>query len=328
MSTPTPPWQPAASHALLTARAALNAGIRTFFAERGVLEVETPLLCQHSGTDPFLQPITANYRPHPRAAAQTLYLQTSPEFAMKRLLAAGSGAIYQLGKAFRNGERGQRHNPEFTMLEWYRPGFTLAQLMDEVEALVTAMLALPQATPMRRISYRQLFIEQLGFNPHTIAMPELVALTAARVGIDVAVLDTRATCLDLLYGHLIEPALIEPVFIHDYPAAQAALAKVMQDAEGQPVALRFELVMRGMEIANGYDELSDAEEQRRRFQSDRAVRQQQGAEDIAADERLLAALRHGLPACSGVALGVDRLLMLKTGARSIDEVLTFPLERA
>ena len=328
MSTPASHWQPAASQALLVARAELNAGIRTFFAERGVLEVETPLLCRHSGTDPYLAPITANYRAHPRAAAQTLYLQTSPEFAMKRLLAAGSGAIYQLGKAFRDGERGQRHNPEFTMLEWYRPGFTLAQLMDEVEALVVAMLALPQASPIRRVSYRQLFVERLGFDPHTIEMPQLMARTAASVGVDVAVLDSRATCLDLLYGHLIEPALIEPVFIHDYPAAQAALARVTQDDEGQQVALRFELVIRGMEIANGYDELSDADEQSRRFAADRAVRRQQGSEDLAADERLLAALQHGLPACSGVALGVDRLLMLRTGASTIDEVLTFPLERA
>ncbi len=321
-------WQPAATLATLAARAALNARLRHFFAARGVLEVETPQLCHHSGTDPHLQPVTAAYQPYPQASVQTLYLQTSPEFAMKRLLAAGSGAIYQMGKAFRNGERGTRHNPEFTMLEWYRPGFTLTQLMDEVEALVFHALQLTTAPAMQRVSYRQLFVEQLGIDPHLITLDPLKALTVGKTGVDPSVLNSRVTCLDLLYGHLIEPALIEPVFVYHYPAEQAALARVVNDSQGQPVALRFELVMHGMEIANGYDELCDAAEQARRFDADRESRRQQQLPDIAADQRLLAALTHGMPACAGVALGVDRLLMLKLGTRTIDDVLTFPLEHA
>jgi lysyl-tRNA synthetase class 2 len=315
-------WQPTASTALLAARAALNSQIRSFFASRGVLEVETPLLSHTSGTDPNLHPITAAYRPYPQAAAQTLYLQTSPEFAMKRLLAAGSGPIYQLCKAFRDGESGGRHNPEFTMLEWYRPGFTLAQLMDEVEALVR--FALPSAPPMQRVSYRALFQQAFTIDPHSVAFDVLKALTLQHVSVDATALTSRASCLDLLYGHAIEPTLLEPVFVYHYPADQAALARVTTDEQGQLVALRFELVMGGMELANGYDELCDAVEQAKRFAADRAQRQQQQLPDIAADTRLIDAMQHGLPDCAGVALGVDRLLMLQTGATHIEDVVAFP----
>lgn len=317
----------AAPRSKLQARAELNATIRAFFAQRDVLEVETPLLCRHSGTDPNLQPITATYQAQSGGPLQLHYLQTSPEFAMKRLLASGSGAIYQLGKAFRNGERGSKHNPEFTMLEWYRPGFTLTQLMDEVEVLVNTALGLPAAA-MHRMSYRSLFEQILGIDPHVIALDELQLLTTSMISVDVSLLHTRAACLDLLYGHVLEPMLQEPVFLYDYPAEQAALARVALDDKGQRVALRFELVIGGMEIANGYDELLDAEEQRQRFAADCATRRALGLEDIAPDGRLLAALEQGLPACSGVALGVDRLLMLKLGASTIDEVLAFPIEQA
>ncbi len=319
-------WQPTASKAMLAARAAVNAQIRSFFAARGVLEVDTPLLCHASGTDPNLHPVTAGYQSHPQAHPQTLYLQTSPEFAMKRLLAAGSGAIFQLCKAFRNGESGSRHNPEFTMLEWYRPGFTLTQLMDEVEALVKSVL--PPGSAVQRLSYRQLFQQALAIDPHTLPLVQLQALTLQRVPVSPTVLGSRAACLDLLYGHVIEPTLQAPVFIYHYPAAQAALARVVNDELGQPVALRFELVMQGMELANGYDELVDAAEQARRFAADQQARQQQQLPAIAIDQRLLAALQAGMPACAGVALGVDRLLMLQTGAIHIDDVLAFPLERA
>jgi elongation factor P--(R)-beta-lysine ligase len=320
-------WQPTASLAMQAARAALNARLRRFFAERGVHEVETPLLCHASGTDPNLQPITAVYQDFPQAASQTLYLQTSPEFAMKRLLAAGSGPIFQLCKAFRNGESGGRHNPEFTVLEWYRPGFSLAQLMDEVEALVLSVLP-SLSTAVERVNYRQLFQQRLAIDPHTVPLAELRALTLQQVPVAASVLNSRAVCLDLLYGHVIEPTLLTPVFIYHYPAEQAALAKVVNDELGQPVALRFELVVQGMELANGYDELLDAAEQARRCAADQQLRQQQQLPLIAADQRLLAALAAGLPACAGVALGVDRLLMLQTGAKHIDDVLTFPLARA
>jgi len=317
-------WQPSASPALWQARAALNRQIRDFFAARGVVEVETPLLSQGIGTDPNLHPIAAQYQPHPHAATSTLYLQTSPEFAMKRLLAAGSGAIFQLGKAFRNGEYGRRHNPEFTMLEWYRPGFTLSQLMDEVEALVVAVLGGPSCT---RVTYRALFQQHLGFDPHTAGLATLASCARELAGAAFAEAP-RDTWLDLLYSQVIEPRLDAPVFIHDYPASQAALARIAPDAAGLPVAQRFELVIGGMEIANGYDELTDAAEQQRRFDRDLLLRQQQGLPALPADTRLLAALQNGLPACAGVALGVDRLLMLLTGVDSIDAVLAFPHPRA
>ncbi|MDY6982823.1 MAG: EF-P lysine aminoacylase EpmA [Pseudomonadota bacterium] len=317
-------WLPTASPELLQARAHLNRTLRAFFDARGVLEVETPLLSHAIGTDPNLHPVTANYQPHPHAPAQTLYLQTSPEFAMKRLLAAGSGPIYQLCKAVRNGESGTRHNPEFTMLEWYRPGFTLAQLMDEVEALVVAVLG-PRA--FTRLTYRELFQQQLGIDPHAIGDAELQALVAKHI--DLHQPEThRDTLLELLYNQVVEPALQEAVFIHEYPATQAALARITQDARGRAVALRFELVIGGMEIANGYDELADAAEQQKRFNADQALRRARGLPEFPVDARLLAALQHGMPACAGVALGVDRLLMLQCGARDISGVLNFPHSRA
>jgi elongation factor P--(R)-beta-lysine ligase len=315
-------WQPTASLAALQARAKLNQHIRQFFAERHVLEVETPLLCQASGTDLNLHPFVAHYVPYPGAQGAARYLQTSPEFAMKRLLAAGSGAIYQLGKAFRNGDSGQKHNPEFTMLEWYRPGFSLVQLMDEVESLVSTALC-SSTLPFQRLSYRALFQQRFGFDPHTVSLAELQSVVLAHISLAAAVLNSRTVCLDLLYGHVIEPTLLEPVFIYDYPAAQAALARIDTDAQGQAVALRFELVMQGMELANGYDELCDAQEQARRFAADTQERQHQGLPAITHDQHLLAALAAGLPACAGVALGVDRLLMLQLGTREIADVLTF-----
>jgi lysyl-tRNA synthetase class 2 len=317
-------WQPTASPDLLQARARLNRTIRAFFEARGVMEVETPLLSHAIGTDPNLSPITAAYQAHPQAPPQALYLQTSPEFAMKRLLAAGSGPIYQLCKAVRNGEQGTKHNPEFSMLEWYRPGFSLAQLMDEVEALAVTALGPLSCT---RITYRELFRRHFDVDPFEASLAELVRLTQRHVDLNLPE-QHRDTLLELLYSQVIEPALREPVFIHEYPASQAALSRVVTDAQGQRVALRFELVINSMELANGYDELSDAAEQERRFAADQSLRKQRGLPEYPADKRLLGALQHGMPACAGVALGVDRLLMLQTGARSIAEVLSFPHDRA
>jgi len=313
------PWQPAASHSMLLARARLNAQIRAFFQHQGVLEVETPLLARSTGTDPALEPIIASYLAHPHASTESLYLQTSPEFAMKRLLAAGSGAIYQLCKAFRNSEQGRRHNPEFTMLEWYRPGFTLEQLMDEVQALVSAVLG---EHACQRRSYAELFIDLLGLDPHTATTAELQTRVREQIELTDANPD-RDTCLELLYSHLVEPQLLDAVMIYDYPASQAALAKVSVNTKGQNVARRFELVIRGMEIANGYDELLNPEEQQRRFTADQLLRKQRGLQPVVEDTGLVSALKAGLPACAGVALGVDRLLMLQTGAESIQDVLAF-----
>src|SRR5690606_31284585 len=233
------------------ARAELLARLRAFFAARGVLEVETPLLCHTCGSDPNLRAIQAEYWADGASAPRRLYLQTSPEFAMKRLLAAGSGPIYQLGKVFRDGERGRRHNPEAPMLEWYRPGYDQDSLMDAVEALVRECAGVGAA---ERLSYRQLFLGYLGLDPHTAPLHALQA--CARAQIDTTLeSDERDIWLDLLYSHLIEPRLRGAFFIHDYPASQAALARIEPDAEGVPVARRFELVVDGMEIANGYHEL-------------------------------------------------------------------------
>ncbi len=317
-------WKPTTSPDLLQARARMNRTLRAFFEARGVLEVETPLLSHAIGTDPNLHPVTAAYQPHPHAAVQTLYLQTSPEFAMKRLLASGSGPIYQLCKAVRNGEQGAKHNPEFTMLEWYRPGFSLAQLMDEVEALVCAALG---KLSCKRLSYRELFQQHLAIDPHVANVETLSTLT--RKHIELSARETqRETLLDLLYSQVIEPALQEPTFIYDYPANMAALARRDTDSDGALVARRFELVIGGMELANGYDELVDAAEQRQRFAADQALRRQRGQAEYPIDQRLLAAMEQGLPSCAGVALGVDRLLMLQAGAATITDVLAFPHDRA
>jgi len=312
-------WQPTASRQALEARARLLTQIRQFFADRGVLEVEVPLLAAATVTDPHIDSIQASCNGRP------CYLQTSPEFAMKRLLASGSGPIYSLGKAFRNGESGRRHNPEFTMLEWYRPGFDDHRLMDEVEALIGSVLPLPE---VQRLSYRELFLRYLDIDPHRVELGQLKGLARQQVEIDWED-DNRDTWLDMLITHAIEPQLGAGLtFIYDYPASQAALARVCEDDRGQPVARRFEAYVGGMELANGYWELTDSQEQARRFQADLTRRQALGLAVYPEDQRLLAALAAGLPDTAGVALGVDRLLMLATGADSLQEVLAFPFSRA
>ncbi|MEE4661065.1 MAG: EF-P lysine aminoacylase EpmA [Halieaceae bacterium] len=305
-------WRPSASLEALRARAALLAQVRQFFQTRGVLEVETPLLCQYTVTDPNLTPV----------ASGTRWLQTSPEYAMKRLLAAGSGPIYQVCKAFRAGEAGPRHNPEFTLLEWYRPDFDLTALMDETADLVSAVLG---ERPRETLSYRDLFLRYLDIDPLTAPTEDLARLARAHVdygGAD----EARDTWLDLLMSHVLEPRLQGISLVHSYPRSQAALA-VVEDADGQPVARRFELYVDGMELANGYLELTDATEQRARFERDNAALQAAGEPPRALDEALLAALEAGLPACAGVALGLDRLLALKLGESSLARVLSFDWSR-
>jgi len=310
-------WQPATDNRMLEARAAMYRDIRAFFAERRVLEVETPLLASAIGTDPALDPVPA------RLSAGNYFLQTSPEFPMKRLLAAGSGPIWQLCKAFRNGEAGRRHNPEFTMLEWYRPGFGLPELMTELDALLAVLLDFP---PALRITYSELFLRYLDVDPLSASLAELksCAKDALETGFDS---DNPDHWLDLLFSHCIEPELQHPTFIHAYPPSQAALATLAQDTQGRTVAQRFELVAGGMELANGYFELTDANAQRQRFEADLARRTAEGLPQYAIDERLLAALAHGMPACAGVAVGVDRLLMLQQGVSDIRDVLAFPVDR-
>lgn len=317
-------WQPTAPLPHLRERAALLTQLRHFFAARGVMEVDTQLLSHCAVSDPFIDTVEANYRAFPGAETEPLFLQTSPEYAMKRLLAAGSGDIYQLGKVFRNGEAGARHNPEFTLLEWYRLGWNLEQLMDEVQTLVAGVL--PQLT-FQRIRYRTLFRQRVGLDPLQASLVQLKAVAAEAVETGFEDED-RDTWLNLIMSHIIEPTLEQGVFVYDFPASQAALARRYRDAEGGEVAARFELYVDGLELANGYDELTDAQEQAQRLQADQHQRAALGLPQRPLEQRLVAALRAGMPPASGVALGVDRLLMCRLGCRTIAEVLPFAFARA
>ena len=315
-------WKPAATLDTLRARAALLQRIREFFAGRGVLEVETPLLCSTGVTDPSIEPLVVE-RGESLGAAR--YLQTSPEYAMKRLLAAGSGPVFQVARAFRDGEAGVRHNPEFTLLEWYRPGFDHHDLMREVAQLLSVCLG---ELPVEYCSYRALFIDELGLDPFTAGLQALEA--RARETLDVGALKgDRDLWLDLLMSHLLEPRLAARgvCFVYDYPPSQAALARIGQ-VDGVAVGHRFEVYVRGLELANGYWELADPAEQRQRFSAENRRRREHGMTERPLDEALLAALSAGLPDCAGVALGLDRLLMLVTGVDDIREVLAFDWERS
>jgi lysyl-tRNA synthetase class 2 len=320
-------WRPSAAPETLRERARLLAQIRAFFTQAGVLEVETPALSSAGATDPALASLTTRYVGPLAPHGTTLYLQTSPEAAMKRLLAAGSGPIYQICRAFRDGERGSRHNPEFTLLEWYRPGWDHHRLMDEVADLMRWLVG--RGIREERLTYGEAFARSLGIDPHAAEAEQLrdLAIREGVPGADAIDLDTRDAWLDLLLTHCIEPGLGRDgiCLLHDYPATQAALSRVRSG--DPPIAERFELYWRGVELANGFHELADATEQRRRFEHDIARRRAAGLPDVSADERLLAALSAGFPDCAGVALGVDRLLMLLLGAKQIDDVLAFPLGR-
>lgn len=315
-------WRPGTTIEQLRLRASLLATIRRFFAARGVLEVETPLLASTGITDPSIEPLLAECGvslPLPR------YLQTSPEYAMKRLLAAHGEAIFQIARAFRDGEAGSRHNPEFTLLEWYRPGFDHHRLMDEVAELLLACIG---NRHVHKFSYRQLFLDNLQLDPFTAPIARLREVAGSHL--DVSGLEgDRDMWLDLLISHVLEPQLADRglCFVYDYPASQAALARIVE-VDGVMVGQRFELYVDGMELANGYFELTDAEEQRRRFVQDNERRRERGQEERPLDERLLAALEHGLPECSGVALGIDRLLMLAGDTSDIRDVLAFDWDRA
>lgn len=323
----SPCWRPTATRQVLENRARQLDWVRGFFAKRGVLEVETPVLGQCGVTDVNIDSIAASPRPVAGWASPTGWLQTSPEYHMKRLLAAGSGSIYQVSRVFRDGERGRRHNPEFSLLEWYRPGWNDGQLMDEVAALVCGWLGLPEP---ERIPYRRLVQEHAGLDPMTADLSRLREACYSLTG-DTEMADQldRDSCLDLIMGFRVEPALgnERPVFVTHYPASQAALARVSEE-DGHPVAHRFELYVQGIELCNGYWELTDAGEQRRRFEADNVRRRELGKPEMPVDGRLLAALESGMPECAGVALGLDRLLMLKCGAADISEVLAFPAERS
>src|SRR5690606_22348684 len=290
---------------MLRRRADFIEAIRRFFREKSVLEVDTPMLASSTALDPYLDSIEAHYHEAPGVAPKTLYLQTSPEYAMKRLLVAGIGSIFQLGRAFRDGERGRRHNPEFTMLEWYRPGFDLDMLMSEVAELVQAVAGVAVT---ERLTYREAFQRYAGLDPFLAQMVELQALAAELSGLQVTDLN-RDELLDIILSHQVEPCVGQAggTFVYHYPPSQAALAQTCQ-SEDVVVAQRFELYVRGIELANGYFELTDAEEQERRFVLDNIQRVQLGKREIPIDQRFIAALRQGMPSCAGVALGVERSL--------------------
>ncbi|CAK4069929.1 elongation factor P--(R)-beta-lysine ligase [Vibrio sp. 16] len=319
-------WQPTASVEQLRQRAHLLNQIRQFFLERDVLEVDTPAMSHATVTDVHLHTFQTEFVGPGYADGSKLYFMTSPEFHMKRLLAAGSGCIYQINKAFRNEENGRYHNPEFTMLEWYRVGFDHHQLMDEMDDLLQLVLKCGAA---ERMTYQQAFMDVLGVCPLEGSMQEL-KVVAAKLGLsDIAEPeDDRDTLLQLLFSIGVEAKIGQktPAFVYDFPASQAALAKI--NRQDPRVADRFELYFKGIELANGFHELDNPKEQLKRFEQDNAKRVEMGLEPQPIDHNLIAALESGLPECAGVALGVDRLIMLAIGCDHIDQVTAFPFPRA
>lgn len=322
--TMTTDYKPNCPMTALHERAKLYACIRKFFADRGVLEVETPLLSRSGATDVHLSSVSASR--HLNGKKQTHFLQTSPEFHMKRLLASGSGAIYQICKVFRDDEHGHKHNSEFTMLEWYRPDFGLDDLMDETQKLVNACLG--QALSFEQKSYTQVFLEKLHINPMSANLDELKQ-TANKIGLKIDLGDDRLGFVDLLFSHAVEPFLgvDKPLFLKDFPAELASLAKTHCDEQGNLVASRFELYIDGLELANAYDELLDSQILRQRMTNDNDERLRLGKPIMPIDERLLLALPN-LPSCVGIALGIDRLLMVKMGAKNIGDAISFLADRA
>jgi lysyl-tRNA synthetase class 2 len=318
-------WSPTAPLPTLRLRAELLAAVRGFFADRGVLEVDTPALVRHAVTDLHLHSAQVQLPGH----GAPLFLHTSPEYAMKRLLVAGSGDIYQMAHVFRGDEHSRLHNAEFTLIEWYRCGYSMQQLMQEVAQLARLLLGLPAEAPVEAISYAQAFQRELDCEPLTASELSLRTLAIAhQLDPQLAARCGRDELLDWLMGSAVGPRLGADglCFVHRYPASQAALARL--DTDDPRVALRFELYYRGIELANGFEELADAVEQRVRFEADREQRRRRALPVPEIDQALLDALAAGLPPVSGVALGFDRLLMLRTGASDISEVLAFPLERA
>jgi lysyl-tRNA synthetase class 2 len=306
------------------------ANIRAFFLAKQVLEVETPLLSHSIGTDPQLAFFATDYELPPRQ--QRLFLQTSPEFAMKRLLAADCGSVYQICKAFRNGESGRFHNPEFTLLEWYRTGFTLPQLIDEIAELILLLFADAEVslTGVQRHSYQAIFQHYTGLDALSFCyedyctyalthdLPEAMALCEY----------DHALWLDFLFSHKVQPYLGENALcmVYGYPVCQSSLARI--NADDPRTTDRVELFINGVELGNGFYELTDAKEQNQRFNDEIAIRQQKKLPAVVKDDRLIAALEAGLPECSGIAIGLDRLLMLLSKSTAIDDVLSFSIDRA
>ncbi|BFU60210.1 MULTISPECIES: elongation factor P--(R)-beta-lysine ligase [Rodentibacter] len=319
-----PTWQPTASIENLLERAKIIAEIRRFFTDRGLLEVETPVLSEFGVTDLHLSTFNTEFVAPLNELSKTLWLSTSPEYHMKRLLAAGSGPIFQISKVFRNEEAGNRHNPEFTMLEWYRPHFDMYRLINEVDDLLQQVL---DCKPAESMSYQFAFQEYVGLDPLSAERKELVE-AAHKYHFMAKEDEDRDTLLQFLFSEVVEPQIGQdaPVAIYHFPSSQAALAQL--SPEDQRVAERFEFYYKGLELANGFHELTDAREQERRFEQDNRQRERVGLPIQDIDKRFLAALQAGIPNTSGVALGVDRLIMIALNASSIKEVISFSIENA
>ena len=330
-------WRKSATNEMLLKRALMLKSIRAFFDDRGVIEVETPVLARFCTTDPHLDSLQTHFRDH------TCYLNTSPEYAMKRLLASWGEPVFQICKAFRDDELGPFHNPEFTLLEWYRPGFSQQQLMVELEHLVLELGQLLSVSSaenhestvcqFQRVSYQQAFEDSVGLNPHVADTSQCYGVVKANnieipqgLGLD----DSLDAWLDWILVQLVAPSFQHDgfTFLYDYPASQCALAKLGTNPERQQVAKRFELFYGELELANGFDELTDAQEQQSRFRHENARRADSGKSTCELDSYLIAALEHGIQDCAGVALGLDRLLMVLAEESSIDKVLAFPWSRA
>ncbi|MCC8376490.1 MULTISPECIES: elongation factor P--(R)-beta-lysine ligase [Photorhabdus] len=319
-------WQPSAPIANLLKRATILAGIRRFFADRGVLEVETPAIGQFTVTDIQLFSFQTEFVGPGAADGMTLYLMTSPEYHMKRLLAAGSGPIYQLGRCFRNEEAGRYHNPEFTMLEWYRPHYDMYRLMNEVDDLLQQILDCESA---ESLSYQQAFLRYLDIDPLSAEKEKLREIAAKLDLSNIAdIEEDRDTLLQLLFAVGVEPHIgtEKPTFIYHFPASQASLAEISK--EDHRVAERFEVYFKGVELANGFRELTDGNEQCQRFERDNRKRAALGLPVRPIDENLIGALKQGMPECAGVAIGVDRLVMLALGAEKLSDVMAFSISKA
>lgn len=317
----TTDWRPTASMATLEVRASMLRAAREYFAATRALEVDTPTLSAAAVTDVHLASVAAT------TSGRRTFLHTSPEYAMKRLLVAGSGDIWQICKVYRDGESGRSHNPEFTLIEWYRLGMDHHALMSDVERLIGTMLPPSRAFDRsERMTYREAMQLHAGIDPFDDPLAVLIArLESSGIEVPRDVRSDRDACLDLIMAVLVGPQLGHGrlTFVYDYPASQAALAQIRG-----PVASRFEAYMDGWELANGFHELGNAAEQRARFEHDLAERARRGLPAMPVDERFLAALAHGLPDCSGVALGFDRLVMCAAGIEHIDAALAFPFDRA
>lgn len=311
-------WRPTASIENLHVRAATLNKIRAFFAVRKVLEVETPILAQNTVTNPYIESLSCDFNKN-----AVLYLQTSPEYHMKRLLAAGIGSIFQISKAFRAEENGRLHNVEFTLLEWYRIGFDHHDLMNEMDELLQALL---NSAPAVRYSYQEIFQKYLSVDPLSVSVMQLKTIAAENNLNNPGLTNDRTAWLMYVFSFLLEPKLQTLTFVYDFPAEQASLARLNNNDDR--LASRFEVYYKGIELANGFHELTDANEQQQRFIIDLQLREKMKLPKLAIDKKFLQALSSGLPDCAGVALGIDRLIMLIAAAEAIDEVLSFTTGRA